>query len=120
MSHLATVEIEFNDIETLKKTCEKLGIKHEMVKNFEFYDGSKRSGLALYFDGWRYPVVVSENGSEIYMDDYNGAWGDINDLNQVKQHYGVEMTKKLARRKGYSYQEVKNDDGKIEVRVRVN
>lgn len=119
MSHLATVEIELNDIDVLKETCKKLDIDYEIVNDYEFYDGSIRSGFAIHLDGWKYPAIVSNDGSEIYMDNYNGSWGDISELNRVKQYYGVEKAKKAARRQGYSYREVKNDVGEIELRIKV-
>jgi gamma-glutamylcyclotransferase (GGCT)/AIG2-like uncharacterized protein YtfP len=118
MSHIATIETKFKDKKVLKKTCDRLGIRYENVTNYKFYDGTRKSGLAIYLSGWKYPAVITDEG-EIFYDNYNGSWGSIEKLNKVKDYYGLEKAKKAARSKGYSYKERKNKDGNLQLVVNV-
>jgi hypothetical protein len=50
-------------------------------------------------ESWKYPVLVVSTG-EIHCDNYEGRWGDISQRNKLKQVYGLEKAKKLARAQG--------------------
>lgn len=118
MSHTVKNEIDLKDTQVLEKTLHRLGVRSEQVENYTMFDGKKVSGLAIYLKGWRYPAVLTTNG-ELFYDNYNGSWGDITELNTLKQYYGVEKTKKLARVKGYSVTETTNKDGLPQVVINV-
>jgi hypothetical protein len=116
MSHIAKVDIQFKDSNSLKEAAKRLGHKCEEVKNYRFYDGTVASGTVVYLPDWKYPVVIKDDGEAVY-DNYNGHWGKQKELDQLKQIYGVEVAKKQARIKGYSCREVVQPDGKIKVFV---
>jgi len=117
MSHIATVDIEFKNIQVLKNVCKKLNIKCEEVKNFSFYDGTKKSGLAVHLPNWRYPMIL-DNG-KVYFDNYHGNWGKMSEFDKVKDHYGLELSKQQAIIKGYTFHERKTQDGKIQLVINV-
>jgi gamma-glutamylcyclotransferase (GGCT)/AIG2-like uncharacterized protein YtfP len=114
MSHIATIDIEFKDLNILKETCKRLSLKMEQVNNYRFYDGNTASGTAVYLEGWKYPMVITGDGKAVY-DNYNGSWGKIEKLNTLKQYYGVEKSKKMARLKGMTCREVKLENGQIKL-----
>lgn len=118
MSHIAKVDIQFKDHKCLEEAAKRIGVRTERVKNYRFYDGTIASGTAVYLDGWKYPVVVKEDGEAVY-DNYNGSWGTEDKLNKLKQHYGVEVAKKQAHLKGYTCTETVTADGKIKLKVQV-
>jgi hypothetical protein len=117
MSHTAKIQTEFTDKDCLKKACERLGIKFKDVQNERLYDGTTKSGMAIYLPNWRYPVIIDEN-NEAFYDNYNGSWGKIEEFHNLKTYYGVEKAKKLARVKGYSTREVMVE-GRPQVRITV-
>ena len=104
MSHTAKIELQLTDKETVKQTAKTLGIKTE-EGTFSLFS-TKEEGIGLFLPGWKYPAVVKEDGSVAY-DNYNGKWGNIQELYKFKNKYAVEKTKKEAKRKGYAVKEEK-------------
>lgn len=118
MSHIAKVDIQFKDLKSIEAAAKRLSIKCEPVKKYCFYDGTTASGTAVYLNGWKYPVVIKEDGEAVF-DNYNGSWGAQDKLDQLKQIYGVEVAKKQARLKGYSVTETQTTDGKIKLKINI-
>jgi hypothetical protein len=118
MSHIAKVDIQLKDQKCVEEAAKRLGVKTERVTNYKFYDGTIATGTAVYLKGWRYPLVIKDDGEAVY-DNYNGAWGENKYLNELKQIYGVEVAKKQARLKGYTCIEQKGSDGKITLKISV-
>jgi len=116
MSHIAKVNIQFKDAVCITAAAKRLNHKCEVVKNYKFYDGTVVSGTAVYLPGWKYPVIIKDNGEAVY-DNYSGSWGKQSHLDELKQIYGVEVAKKQARIKGYSCREVQMEDGRIKLFV---
>ena len=116
MSHIAKVDIQFKDANSVIEAAKRLNYKYETVKNYRFYDGTTASGTSVQLPNWKYPVVIKEDGEAVY-DNYNGSWGQQKYLDGFKQIYGVEVAKKQARIKGYSCREVQMEDGKIKLFV---
>lgn len=104
MSHTVKIEIELTDINILKVACKRLNLKYEENSSAQLYDGNTYQGFVIHLKDWNYPIII--NGKNIYYDNYQGRWGDISQLNQLKTYYGVEKVKALARSKGYAYREL--------------
>lgn len=81
--------LKYNDFEIMKRVGTKLGVEVKKVTDFKLYDGTRASGIALYFKGWRYPAIVTEN-DEILTDTYNGNWGNESLLEKFTQHTAVQ------------------------------
>jgi hypothetical protein len=105
------------DIDVLKNACKTLGINCLEKSYVDFFDGKRVHGTKVILPNWRYPVCVTNNGEIIY-DNYEGNWGDIKELNALKQRYAVEKTKLVAKRNGYTFTEKKvGNDIKLFVNV---
>ena len=114
MSHVATVELEMRDIPALLGVCEKLGFKVELGRTVKFFDGTKVKGTAVQLPGWNYPVVVTD--TKVAFDNYQGAWGDLKDLNKLKQGYATEVTRNQAKRLGFRIQHERlMEDGTVKL-----
>ena len=118
MSHTAHIETKLMDASCIEKACERLGLSCKLNSSAKFYDGEVHTGTVVKIDGWRYPIVISENGT-VHMDNYNGSWGNISDFNKLKMYYGAEKAKKEARKKGYRCREEKVGD-KLKVHIFTN
>lgn len=117
MSHTMNIAIELHDREALEAACQRLGLRMEEGK-FKLYQTSEE-GIGIYLPGWRYPVVVKNDGTIAY-DNYNGNWGDVKEINKLRAFYGLERAKSEARRRGYSVYETFNDrTQEIELRIRL-
>ena len=104
MSHTSKIELQLKDKEIIEKAAESLGLRTS-EGTFSLFS-SKEKGIAVFLKGWRYPIVIKEDGSVAY-DNYNGAWGDMKELNKFKNRYALEKAVMEARRKGYRVQEKK-------------
>ena len=77
------------------------------------------NGLAVQLPDWRYPVVCETTSGQVKFDNYNGRWGDQQELDRFLQVYTVEKTKLEARRKGHSVTEQPLQDGSIKLTINV-
>lgn len=94
MSHTTTLSMDIkgniqigNICETIAKhpdICRALGItsiqgvneaKTGTYKQFQLYQKQQLSGVAIQFEGWKYPVILQPDG-KIAMDTYEGNWGN--------------------------------------------
>jgi hypothetical protein len=118
MSHITTIkDILFNDLKVLTKATDRLNydapIIHNQEQDYKLYQKQPVKGIAsVKLPEWRYPVVVNKKG-EIFYDNYEGRWGKINQLNSLKQAYGIEKAKNLARAQGYMAREHQKQDGAV-------
>ena len=68
---------------------------------------------------WRFPVIVKNNGT-VAFDNYNGAWGNVSRLNELKAYYGIEKAKIEARRAGHSvYESVDEQTNDLVLRISI-
>lgn len=117
MSHTMNIAIELHDKDALLSACQRLGLtvaegRHNLYQTTE-------EGLGIYLPGWKYPAVVKSDGT-VAIDNYNGAWGNINELNRLRAYYGIEKAKAEARKRGYSiYESFNNRTQELELRIQV-
>ena len=117
MSHITTIkDILINDLKVLQKAVQRISDTRVEVhdpKPIRLYQKEPVESVAqVKFDSWTYPVLVAPSG-EIHYDNYGGKWGDISHLNKLKQMYGLEKSKKLARAQGYVCREHQKQDGAV-------
>lgn len=117
MSHLVSISIELKNKATTIAACNRLGWQVEENARIKFYDDSIVEGMAVHIPGWKYPVVITNNG-DVKADNYNGNWGDPALLNKLKQAYGIEAARSLMRRHMAPVAETQNHDGSVTLTVR--
>ena len=117
MSHISKIELEVNDIPTLKAACQRLGLEFRPgQKSFKWWGREcKPSDHAIRIHGADYEVGVVKIGRafELQCDWYDAnlakALGPNGGL--LKQAYAVERTKVEALRKGYRVIEKQTETG---------
>ena len=115
MSHTSTIKTEYTDADVLQESCKQLGwtwlgrAKHELYSSSDI-------GLGIQIPGWSYPVIVTDAG-QLRYDDYNGRWGDVKQLDELKQRYAVEKTRAACLAKGHKVFEKKLDNGHIQLQI---
>lgn len=114
MSHTVKVKLNLTDKALIKSVAKKLG--------YEFMESAQRgdiSGSGVKLPGWQFPVVIGATG-ECAFDNYNGKWGNIEELNKFQAHYGAEKTRIEAARMGYEVSEYFNaETNDIELTINV-
>lgn len=117
MSHTMNIEIELHDRAALEAACQRLGVR--MIEGIHRLYQTVEEGIGICLPGWKYPVVVKDDGSVAY-DNYGGSWGNISEFNKLRAYYGVEKAKIEARKRGYSVQEIFNNrTQEIELRIKM-
>lgn len=92
MSHTVEVDVGFTDEGILKEACDKLGIGYkEGLHTVKQFQGNVSCKLSFQLPGWNYPVAVCEDGKVKY-DNYNGAWGRIEELQKLQDQYSRCVT----------------------------
>lgn len=93
MSHVARVQVEFQDADCLKAAVEAEGgtYTHE-PQTVRFMDGTRVTGSVIKLPSWNNPIVLKDG--EAVFDNYNGYWGKMEAFDAVKQRYTSNVTKK--------------------------
>lgn len=118
MSQVVTVKVELKDKQTVIAACKHLGWTCEEHGEAKFFNGSIEKGIVVHIPGWTYPVVVTEDGT-VKADAYNDQWGEMSDLDQLKQRYGAEQTKSVFAAQGLYADEQQNQDGSLTLTVQL-
>ncbi|OGQ85257.1 MAG: hypothetical protein A2464_07370 [Deltaproteobacteria bacterium RIFOXYC2_FULL_48_10] len=123
MSHLARIELEVTDLESLCRACRHIGLTLVKGKTtFKWYNGDSPCDHAIEVPGAGYEIgLVFNNGKYELQTDFwdkgiEAAIGKNGGL--LKQRYAVERTRTEARRKGYRVIEQQTDNG-IRLHVRM-
>jgi hypothetical protein len=98
-SHTSVVAIELRDGRALKAAVEALGGTFVGQGEYKLYS-SKETGTGFRLPGWHFPLVSRADGSLAY-DDYNGAWGNVSDLQRLKGMYAIEAARLAAQDLGW-------------------
>ena len=118
MSHIVSIETEIRDREALTAACRRLGLPRPVAGTARLFSG-KAAGLIVKLPGWRYPVAVDTQAGKIHYDNYQGRWGDRQQLDKLRQAYAVEKTCLEARKAGHSVVEQELSDGSIKLVIQV-
>jgi hypothetical protein len=108
MSHTVKVNIELNNREALLAAVQRLNWRVLGEGSYELFSSSE-SGLGIQIPGWRYPIVIKDNGT-VAFDDYNGCWGNRADIEKLRAEYAIETARLAAEAQGWYCERV---DGKL-------
>jgi len=100
MSHKVTLKTKYKNRVALKRALDTLGIAYQEDRSVKFWS-SRARGLAFQLAGWKYPVVVKDDG-EVVFDNYNGVWGKVDRLADVTREYAMEVAKEQAWNMGWT------------------
>lgn len=117
MSHISKIELKINDLDALKKACDRLALHfiHDQ-KSFKWYNGLHPCDHAIKAKNTAYEigVVHQNNNYDLYWDDWSTG-GLIEKIGPeaglLKQAYTIEKILSEARLKNMRYTEVKKSNG---------
>jgi hypothetical protein len=123
MSHIAKIELEVTDLESLSKACLQIGVTLIQGKTtFKWYNGEGSCDHAIEVPGARYEIglILKDGKYELQTDFWDqgieAAIGKNGSF--LKQRYAVERTRSEAKRKGYRVIEKQTENG-IRLHVRM-
>lgn len=91
MSHTVKVNVELKNLNAVSLAAQAMGAQI-LGKGTHRLFNTTEVGLGIQLKGWRFPLVVHEDGT-VAFDDYNGAWGDRSNLEILKANYALECVK---------------------------
>ena len=123
MSHIAKIELEVTDLDSLTKACQHIGLNLVRGKTtFKWFNGEDKCDHTIEVPGADYEIglVYKDDKYELQTDFWDkgieAAIGKNGGL--LKQRYAVERTRSEAVRKGYRVIEKQTDNG-IRLHVRI-
>ena len=116
MSHIVTLRCKLHDAAAIGAACRRLGLLEPVQGTAELYSG-QASGQLVRLPGWEYPVVVDTLTGTVRFDNFEGQWGEQQQLDRFLQAYAVERAKLEATRKGYPFTETTLQDGSIKLAI---
>jgi hypothetical protein len=118
VSHIVTVQTKIKDPAAIQAACRRLKLPEPQYGTFRLFSESA-TGHGVQLPGWRYPIVCDTQQGRILFDNYNGSWGNQQELDRFQQAYAVEKARIEARRRGHSVTEQTLADGSIKLTIQV-
>ena len=125
MSLRQEISTEIRSTVCLTRACEKLGIINTLEVaptgkkvTGEIYDGVEHGIAKVNLVGWKYPVIIKEDGKLVY-DNHEGHWGNIKEVDKLLSCYGEEVVMhQLIELEGHYLQERQvHADGTVELTI---
>ena len=118
MSHIVQIQTEVRDPVAIRAACGRLSLGEPVYGEAQLFSRSV-TGWAVGLPGWRYPVVCDVATAKIAYDNFEGRWGDRQELGRFLQGYAVEKARIEARLKGHTVTEQPLADGSIKLTIQV-
>jgi hypothetical protein len=116
MSHIVTIKTKVHDPAAVSAACTRLGLPIPKQGTAKLFSGEV-AGLLVQLPGWQYPAVIDTQTGNVNFDNFEGRWGDQQQLNKLLQMYAVEKAKLEARKKGFQVNEQSLQDGSIKLQI---
>ena len=117
MSHTTVLSVSITNLETLKSACSALGLKFTMgPQTVELFSGKVTGDMTVKLPGWVYPVVANTKTGEVSLDNYNGAWGNMDEFHKLSQEYSLQTAEAETEEftlQGWTVERQKQDNGDI-------
>jgi hypothetical protein len=113
-----SIKTQVRDTAAVTAACRRLALPGPVHGTADLY-GGQATGLLVQLPGWLYPAVVETATGTVRYDNYQGHWGDEQQLHRFLQAYVVEQARIEARKKSYLTTEQSLADGSILVDIEV-
>jgi hypothetical protein len=118
MSHIVTIQTRVHDPAAVAAACMRLGLAAPVQGTAQLFSG-EAMGLLIQLPGWQYPAVIDTLTGALRYDNFNGHWGDQQQLDRFVQMYSVEKVKLEARKRAHGVREEARQDGSIIIRIQI-
>ncbi len=118
MSHVVTIETKVRDLNALRSAAKRLMLPVPTYGQTKLFSASA-TGYRVELPSWRYPVVVDIGSGRLNYDNFDGRWGNPQELDRFLQTYAIEIATIEARKKGYTTSEQNLSDGSVKLTIDV-
>jgi hypothetical protein len=118
VSHIVTVKTEVRDYAAVHAACRRLGLPEPVHGTAQLFSG-EATGLLVKLPDWLYPAVVQVETGQVQFDNFGGAWGRQEHLDDFLQRYALEKAAIEARKRGHSVVEQSLANGSIKLTITV-
>jgi hypothetical protein len=112
------IKTQVKDAAAVRAACQRLQLSEPAFGQAKLFSGTK-IGWIVQLPQWRYPIVCDLRTGQIDFDDYNGRWGERQQLDRFLQAYAVERAKIESRKRGHTVTEQQLTDGSIKLTIQV-
>jgi hypothetical protein len=118
VSHIVSIRTEVRDSVAVAAACRRLGLAEPLQGTAQLYSG-EAIGLLVQLPGWLYPVVCDLASGQLHYDNFEGRWGEPQQLDRLLQAYSVEKARIEAHKQGHNVFEQNLPDGSIKLTIQV-
>ena len=125
MSHITTIEVQVTDLAALAKVCSDMGLElREQQTQYKTYAGRKAACDAAIVDpsnarAYEIGVVKKDDHYTVNYDGWAGGGGMMEKVgtrcSKLMQAYSIEAAKRQAKKLGWKWKEVQQEDGSVEL-----
>ena len=116
MSHIVSVKTKVHDPVAIAAACHRLRLSAPVQGKAQLFSGEV-NGWIVQLPGWQYPIVIETQIGQLKYDNYDGEWGNQEELDHFMQMYAVEKAKIEAHKKGMIVSEQALQDGSIRLQI---
>mgnify|MGYP006296725889 CR=1 FL=1 len=117
MSHISKIELKINDLDALKRACDRLGLQFLHWQScFKWFSGTMKCDHAIKVPDASYEigVVRKDKDYDLLWDDWSSG-GLVQRLGPgaglLKQAYTIERVRAEARKKNMRFTETQREEG---------
>jgi hypothetical protein len=118
MSHIVQIQTQVRDPVAIAAACTRLNLQSPVHQTVKLFDGTY-TGYCVQLPKWRYPIVCDTTAATIKYDNFNGHWGQPQELDKFLQAYAIEQAKIVARRQGHTVLEQPLTNGSVKLTIQV-
>jgi len=118
LSHIVQIQTQVRDPVAVEAACRRLDLLPPVHGKARLFT-SEATGLIVQLPGWNFPVVCDTSSGDVKYDNYNGAWGNVEEFHKFLQAYAVAKARIEAKRQGHAVTEQQQQDGSIKLVVQI-
>lgn len=115
MSHTVKVDnITINNVNALQRAVQNMGLQIEESNSLSLYNGTYNVKKVIQLPGWKYKIGITEDGEIIY-DNYNGSWGNYEELHRLLKEYSAAQIEDQFMERGQMLMRTEAENGDIKL-----
>lgn len=118
MSHIVEIKTEIRDPVAVRAACRRLKLDTPVQGTTRLFSQDV-TGMQVRLRDWLYPLVIQTESGKLQFDNYNGAWGKQERLDEFLQAYAVEKTRLEALMHGHTCLEQQLPDGRVKLTIQL-
>ena len=121
MSHRVEMKTCIKDAGLAISSARALKLAHQTGRQrLCLYSDTVEVDLTVTLPNWRYPIGIDIKTGTIHFDNYNGHWGNIDQLDDFVQEYNLQLAEQESQDlllEGWQTERVKQANGDIQIQL---